>query len=88
MVPGGTHIPFRSAVIDFLTDVIDNCDQAILDLRERNPIRYHKLYIRAFLNYTSTDLDNMDIQELADCLSVISELKKFWHLPFMDRNAQ
>lgn len=86
MVCGESHTPFYSRVQHFINDTLEYPDKALDELRANNPIFYHRCYIRAFLNYSREDLDKMTIREFCDALAVVHELKKYWHLPFRDKD--
>ena len=85
MVHGGAPCPFYSRVQQLVGRSLKEPDAACEELRFRNPFFYHKCYVRFFLNYNTQELEDMSMQEFADCLAVVYELKKFWHLPFRDK---
>ena len=63
-------------------DSLADPDKVLEEMRANRPFDYHKYFIRAFLNYSRDEIDNMTIQEFCDCMAVVFELKQFWHLPF------
>lgn len=49
----------------------------------RNAVFYKKTLFRAFLRLTTSDLDNMSMQEYMDYDIMLDEVLKFIHAPYL-----
>lgn len=85
MVPGGTHPPFYKRVRQLINDAMERPDQVIADIRVRDILFYHEAWIRALFNYNTEDFEKLGIQKFIDLIAIADEIKKYWHLPFRDK---
>lgn len=88
MVFGEPPIPFFHSLEGEIDEVFEKPDERLEALRYANPYFYHKTYIRALIGYSGEEVERMGIDEFIDCIAIVSEIKKFWHLPFMKQTGE
>lgn len=84
-IPGKIY-PLFFKIQDELTIINNEPDKAKNDLIARDPVFFQKTMFRAFLHYTTEDLENMSIDEYMNCLIMLKSVLETIHAPYLDHN--